>query len=83
MKMQILLVSKYTNVVIFSNDKKILVLTIRAFSKFNVTKIWYSKYDHDKFINIAKVIAYLGHTISLALPKLHALIGSDPTSYFF
>ena len=36
--------------------------------------MWHLKFDYDKFVNIAKIKAYLGHTISLALRQLNALI---------
>lgn len=48
----------------------------------NITKKLYLKYHHDQFVNIAKVMEYLGQTISSALPRLYALIPSDTTSKF-
>ena len=75
MRRQILLKPELQiDVTIVSKDKDILFLMIWAFSKLNITKRWYLKFDHDKFANIAKVKTYLGQIISLALRQLHALI---------
>ena len=59
MKRRILLASKlHTDVVVVNKDTDVLVFMIWAFSKLNITKKWYLKYDHAKFVNAAKVMAY-------------------------
>ena len=50
---------------------------IWAYSKLNITNNCYLKYDHKKYsLTSAK-------TLSLNLPKIHALTGCDTTSYFY
>ena len=56
---------------------------IWAYSKLNKTNNWCFKYDHNKFADIRKICSYLGKTLSLNLPKIHALAGCDTTSYFY
>ena len=54
-----------------------------AYSKFYITDIWYLKYSHEKFSDITKICFYLGKTMLLDLPKIHALTGCDTKSYFY
>ena len=41
------------------------------------------KIDADKFASIKSIVEYLGSNISVCLPQIHALTGSDTTSYLF
>ena len=41
------------------------------------------KIDHDKYVDIEKVVEYLGEAIARMLPAIHALTGCDTTSSFF
>ena len=58
------------NVVVVCKDTDVLILTIWAYSKLNITNNWYLKYDHEKFAVIRKICSYLGKTLSLNLPKI-------------
>ena len=68
---------------IVCKDTDVLILMIWTYSKMNITNNWYLKYDHKKFADIRKTCSYLGKTLSLNLPKIHALTGCDTTSYFY
>ena len=46
-------------------------------------KEWYMKIDANKFASIKSIVEYLGSNISVCLPQIHALTGSDTTSYLF
>ena len=41
------------------------------------------KIDVNKFASIKSIVEYLGSNISICLPQIHALTGSDATSYLF
>ena len=41
------------------------------------------KIDHNKYVDIDKVVDYLGEEIATKLPAIHALTGCDTTSSFF
>ena len=49
----------------------------------NQQKEWYMKIDANKFASIKSIVEYLGSNISVCLPQIHALTGSDTTSYLF
>ena len=71
------------NCVITSKDTDVFLLLVYAYHKSSSNKIWYMKHEPNKFINIGKVCAYLGGTISEHLLKFHAMTGCDTTSYFY
>ena len=71
------------DVVVVCKDTFVLILMIWAYSKLNITNNWYLKYDHKKFADIRKICSYLDKTLSLNLPKIHALTGCDTTHYFY
>ena len=71
------------NCVITSKDTGVFLLLVYAYHKSSSNKIWYMKHEPNKFINIGKVCAYLGGTISEHLLKFHAMTGCDTTSYFY
>ena len=41
------------------------------------------KIDYNKYINIAKVVKYLGNDLALKLSHIHAITGCDTTSFMF
>ena len=41
------------------------------------------KIDANKFASMKTIVEYLGSNISVCLPQVHALTGSDATSYLF
>ena len=41
------------------------------------------KIDANKFASIKSIVEYLGSNISVCLPQIHALTGSDTISYLF
>ena len=47
----------------------------------NQQKEWYMKIDANKFASIKSIVEYLGSNISVCVPQIHALTGSDTTSY--
>ena len=79
----VLLASKVdSDIVVVCKDTDVLILMIWAYSKLNITNNWYFKYDRNKFADIRKMCSYVGKTLSLNLPKIHALTRCDTTSYF-
>ena len=61
-----------SDVAIVCKDTDVLIFMILAYSKLNITNIWYFKHDHEKFTSIRK-------TLLQDLPKTHAL-GCNTTS---
>ena len=53
------------------------------YAKNKPTKEWYKEIDANKFASIKSIVEYLGSNISVCLPQIHALTGSDTTSYLF
>ena len=72
-----------TKVVVVSKDTDVLILLAYAYAKYKPTKEWYMKIDANKFASIKSIVEYLGSNISVCLPQIHALTGSDTTSYLF
>ena len=72
-----------TKVVVVSKDTDVLILLVYAYAKYKPTKEWYMKIDANKFASIKSIVEYLGSNISVCLPQIHALTGSDTTSYSF
>ena len=72
-----------TKVVTVSKDTDVLILLVYAYAKYKPTKEWYMKIDANKFACIKSIVEYLGSNISVCLPQIHALTGSDTTSYLF
>ena len=72
-----------TKVVLVSKDTDVLILLVYAYAKYKPTKEWYMKTDANKFASIKSIVEYLGSNISVCLPQIHALTGSDTTSYLF
>ena len=52
-----------------------------TFAFKNIKPFWSLKTDYNKFINIAKVVKYLGNDLALKLPHIHAIPGCDTTSF--
>ena len=72
-----------SDVVVVCKDTFVFILMIWAYPKLKITNNWYLKYDHKEFADIRKICSYLGKTLSLNLPKIHALTGCDTTPYFY
>ena len=72
-----------SDVVVVCKDTFVLIFMIWAYPKLNITNNRYLKYDHKKFADSRKICSYLGKTLSLNLPKIHALTGCDTTPYFY
>ena len=70
-----------TKVVVVSKDTDVLILLVYAYAKCKPTKEWYMKIDANKFASIRSIVEYLGSNISVCLPQILALTGSDTTSY--
>ena len=68
-----------SDVAIVCKDTDVLIFMILAYSKLNITNIWYFKHDHEKFTNIRKTCFSFGKTLLQDLPKTHAL-GCNTTS---
>ena len=71
------------DIVIVCEDSDVLILMIWAYSKFNVKRKWFMKYDDEKYACIKTIVEYLGDEISECLPQIHAITGCDQTSAFF
>ena len=72
-----------TKVVVASKDTDVLILLVNAYAKNKPTKEWYMKIDANKFASIRSIAEYLGSNISVCLPQILALTGSDTTFYLF
>ena len=72
-----------TKVVVVSKDTDVLILLVYVYAKYKPTKEWYMKIDANKFASMKTIVEYLGSNISVCLPQVHALTGSDATSYLF
>ena len=70
-------------VVVVSKDRYVLILLAYAYGKYKPTKEWYMKTDPNKFSSIKSIVEYLGSNISVCLPQIRALTGSDTVSYLF
>ena len=68
-----------SDVAIVCKDTDVLIFMILAYSKLNITNIWYFKHGHEKFTDIRKTCFSLGKTLLQDLPKIHAL-GCNTTS---
>ena len=75
--------SEDTKIVVVSKDTDVLILLVYAYAKYKPTKEWYMKIDANKFASIKSIAEYLGSNISVCLPQMHALTGSDTASYLF
>ena len=71
-----------SKVFVISKDTDVLILLVYAYAKYKPTKEWYMKIDANKFSSIKSIVEYLGSNISVCLPQMHALTGSD-TTYLF
>ena len=56
-------------------------MLVYAYAKYKPTKEWYKEIDANKCASIKSIVEYLGSNISVCLPQIHALTGSDTTSY--
>ena len=72
-----------TNVVVVAKDTDIFVLMVYAYCVQKPAHKWYIKIDHNKYVDIDKVVDYLGEEIATKLPAIHALTVCDTTSSFF
>ena len=72
-----------TNVVVVAKDTDVFVLMVYAYCVQKPAHKWYMKIDHDKYVDIDKVVDYLGEEIATKLSEIHALTGCDTTSSFF
>ena len=72
-----------TKVVLASKDTDVLILLVYAYSKYKPTKERYMKIDANIFASIKSIVEYLGSNLTVCLPQIHALTGSDTTSYLF
>ena len=70
-----------TKVVVVSKDTDVLILLVYAYAKYKPTKEWYTKIDANKFASIKSIVKYLGSNISVCLPQIDVLTGSDTTTY--
>ena len=59
----------------------VFVLMVFAFAFKNIKPFCSMKIDYNKYINIAKVVKYLGNDLALKLPHIHAITGCDTTSF--
>ena len=69
--------------VISSKDTDVSLLMTYAYSKLNPTENWYMKYEHQRYVNIKKIISYLGGNVACCLMQFHSITGCDTTSYFY
>ena len=70
-----------TNVVVVARDTDVLVLMVYAYALKDIKEDWYMKIGAKKFVNVRKIVQYLGKEVSLKLPHIHAITGCDTTSY--
>ena len=61
----------------------VLILMVWVYSKLNITKNWYLRFEHKKFADIRKLCSYLGKELSLNLQKIKFLTGYNTTCYFY
>ncbi len=72
-----------TNVVVVAKDTDVFVLMVYAYCIEKPSKKWFLKIGHEKYVDIRKVVDYLGEEISKNLPSIHAITGCDTTSAIF
>lgn len=72
-----------TNIVVVAKDTDVFVLMVLAYCVEKPTGKWFSKIDHEKYVDIGKVVGYLGEDISKNLAAVHAVTGCDTTSAMF
>ena len=68
--------------VIIAKDTDVLILLIYAMSKLS-TQRWYMKIDHEKYVNVDRLVKYYGTDLCSVLPQFHAITGCDTTAYKF
>ena len=61
----------------------VFVLMVFVFALENIKSSWSVKIDHNKYINIGKVVKYLGNDLALKHPHIHAITGCVTTSFMF
>ena len=79
-------IQENTKVVVVSKDTDVLSLLVYTYAKYNqrkITKVQPMKIDANKFASIRSIVGYLGSNISVCLPQILSLTGSDTTSYLF
>ena len=69
-----------TPVIMYSD---VLLILIHAYAIKQPTHNWYMKIDHNKFVDIRKIVSHLRLALSLQLPCIHGLTGCDTTSYMY
>ena len=72
---------KDANRVVVSRYTVVFVLMVFVFAFKNTKRFWSKKIGHNKYINIGKVVKYLGIDLALKLPHIHAITGCDTTSF--
>eukprot|EP00794_Sanderia_malayensis_P002215 gene2214-2520_t len=70
-------------VVLKAKDTDILILIIYAFALKGQETMWCMQIDHNKYVNIGKIVQFLGVSVCLQLPAFHSVTGCDTTSYFY
>lgn len=71
------------NCVVVSKDTSVFVLMVFAFAFKNIKRSWSMKIDHNKHINIGKVVKYVGKDLILKLRHIYTITVCDTTSFMF
>ena len=69
-----------TNVVVCSKDTAVLVFMVFPYALNKINEKWVMKIESNKFINITKIVEYLGTDVAKKLPQILAVTGCDTTS---
>ena len=72
-----------TNIVVVAKDTDVFVLMVFAYCVEKPSGKWFLKINHEKYIDIGKIVDYLGEDVYRNLPAIHAVTGCDTTSAMF
>ena len=56
-----------TNVAVCSKDRDVLILMVFAYAFNKINEKWVMKIDRNKFVNIRKIVKYLGNEVAKKL----------------
>ena len=71
-----------TNVAVCLKDEDLLALVVFVYAPNKINEKQVMKTESNKFINIRKIVQYLGTDLASKHPEIYAAIGRDTTSFF-
>ena len=70
-------------IVVISLDTEILTLMVRVFGSRLLDHDWFLQTKKNQFVNVSKILDYIGNAVAITLPAMFILTGCDTGSYFY